>query len=229
MTETIAQVSDPFRTGKAYTIAQAAALAQTSAGTIRNWLFGDPDRMEPVLIGRSRNSHGIQRVSFLELLDLVVVARYRRWRIDLEKIREAHKFAQREWELAYPFASLNLLPLGGHVLRQYEELQKTSGQFVVMTSPGQFVLPEIVQDAVRNFDFDSENQDPFATRWHCYGRDVPVVVDPHFGGGMPTVEGSGVTVDIIVKRRKAGETKRSIANDFNLPFSTVDQVLKHAA
>jgi uncharacterized protein (DUF433 family) len=46
---------------------------------------------------------------------------------------------------------------------------------------------------------------------------------------MPTVEGTGVTVDILIKRRMAGETRRSIASDFGLKFSVVEQILKHAA
>jgi uncharacterized protein (DUF433 family) len=184
--------------------------------------------MQPVLVDRKRAEDSIQRLSFLELIDLVVVARYRHWGIDLEVIRDAHAFAAREWNVAYPFASLNLLPLGGQVLRQYEETHPDAGQFVVMSSPGQYVLPGIVLELAENIDFD-ETRDPFAVRWHPYGRKVPVVVDPRFGGGMPTVEGTGVTVDILVKRRLTGETRRSIAADFGLKFSVVEQILKHVA
>jgi uncharacterized protein (DUF433 family) len=223
------QIHDPFRTGKAYTVAQAARLAGTSPGTIRNWLFGDKDRMSPVLIGRPRALNVVQRVSFLELVDFVIVARYRRWGTDLEVIRAAHSFAKTEWGVPYPFASLNLLPLGGHVLRRFEETHPSMGQFVVMTSPGQFVLPGMVQDEAENMDFDPDDHDPFAVRWHSYGRDVPIVVDPRFGGGMPTIEGTGVTVNVVLRRYESGETRRSIASDFNLKFAVVEQVIKHAA
>jgi uncharacterized protein (DUF433 family) len=220
---------DRFRTGKAYTIAQAARLADMSPGTIRNWLFGYQDQMSPVFVKRDHDSTPVQRVSFLELVDLVIVARYRKWGIDLDVIRDAHQYAMREWNIPFPFASLNLIPLGGHILRRFEEAHPDAGQLVVMTAPGQFVLPGVVEEEASNFDFDADGQDPFAIRWHCYGRDVPVVVDPRFGGGMPTIQGTGVTVEVIIRRHNAGETRRSIANDFRLKFSEVEQVLKYAA
>jgi uncharacterized protein (DUF433 family) len=185
--------------------------------------------MNPVLVDRERAANSIQRVSFLELVDFVVVARYRRWGIDLEVIRGAHTFAKAEWGVPYPFASLNLLPLGGQVLRRYEEGHPDVAQFVVLSSPGQYVLPDIVKEEAENLDFDAGKNDPFAVRWHPHGHEVPIVVDPRFGGGMPTVEGTGVTISAIWRRYNVGETKRSIASDFNLKFSVVDQVLKHAA
>jgi uncharacterized protein (DUF433 family) len=223
------QVHDRFRTGKVYTVAQAAKLADTSPRTIRNWLFGDRERMRPVLVERSREPDTVQRVSFLELADLVVVARYRRLQIDLEAVRDAHSFAQKEWGIPFPFASLNVTTLGGQVLRRYENAHPDAGQFVVMSSPGQYVLPGLVEEQVKNFDFDPDPEDPFVVRWHCYGRDVPIVVDPRFGGGLPTVEGRGITVDIILRRHRSGEGRRFIASDYGLRVSVVDEVLRHAA
>ena len=222
-------VNDPFRIGKTYTIAQAARLAGTSPGTIRNWLFGAP-RMRSVVRDRERGTNGPQRVSFLELIDFVVVAKWRReYGIDLEVIREAHAFAKNEWDVDYPFASLNMLPLGGEALRRFEETHPEAGSLVVMSRPGQHVLPDLVLEELERFDFDPAGSDPYAAVWHIHGRELPVVVDPRFGGGMPTVEGTGVTVDILIRRRKAGETRRAIASDFGLKFSVVDQILESVA
>ncbi len=232
----IETVADPYRVGKAYTIAQAAVLADASRATIRNWLYGyqaDEYELMPVFGGRERpGESAAPAVSFLELAELIVVARYRRLKIRLNRIRRAHEFARREWNLDYPFASINLTSLGGHILHRFEQEEPGPGKFVVLSAPEQYVLPGIVRDELSHFDFeesDPEGTDPFALRWYPYGRTVPVVVDPRFAGGRPTIAGRGVTIEIIRRRWKAGESFEAIARDFRLKPPVVEAVLQHVA
>lgn len=229
----IATIEDSFRVGKAYTFREAAKLAGVSTGTVRNWLYGamTPEGYEmQAVFGDKRKSHeDVARVSFLELSELVVAARFRARRVKLERVREAHKFARTEWEMSHPFAHLDLASLGGHILARFEEESPspTQGRLVVLTSPGQKVLlPELVQEELRRFDYADDN---FAERWYPYGRDVPVVVDPHYGGGTPTIAGSGVSVEIVHKRWKAGEKVAFIALDFRLRRADVEAALQHVA
>ena len=72
---------------------------------------------------RSITSDTVLMLSFLELVELVIVGRFRRppRPISLDRIRAAHKFARQTWHVAYPFASLNLLEFGGHLLHQFDE------------------------------------------------------------------------------------------------------------
>ena len=221
------KILDPFLVGRTYTVAQTAKLAGTSPGTIRNWLFGYADKMVAVLGKRQPTANTVERVSFLELAELIVVARFRKRGIDLERIRDAHRFAKSEWDLPYPFATLNLTTLGGNVLRRFDEEHPAGITFAVLSSPGQYVLPEMVQVELDNFDF--EPSELFARRWHPYGREVPIVVDPRFGGGMPTIEGRGVTISMILRRRKAGERASSIASDFGIKTSAVEEVIRREA
>src|SRR3972149_3647087 len=93
---------DKFRTGKAYTVPQAARLAHSSSATVRRWLKGyevPGHRMTPVF-GRKIEAPeaGPLLVSFLELVEIVVVARFRQGadghhRVPLERLRQAHDFA----------------------------------------------------------------------------------------------------------------------------------------
>lgn len=183
--------------------------------------------MRPVFGGKEKTPDEVARVSFLELSELILAARFRKLKIKLPRIRQAHDFARREWGQEYPFAHFDLLSLGGHILRRFEETEPGPGRFVVLTAPDQYVLPDLVEDELRRFDYNDE--DRLATRWYPYGRDIPVVVDPRFAGGRPTIAGRGVTVEILRKRWKAGESFDSIARDFKLKPPLVEAVLRHVA
>lgn len=216
-------VDDPFRTGKAYTIGQAAALTKVTPKTIRNWVYGYEGHTEPVFGGKDRAAEEVAQVSFLELAEIAVVARFRRQKIKLDRIRRAHAYARQELFVPFPFASLKLTTLGGHVLHEYEERDPGEGRFTVLSAPGQYVLPNIVQEELKHFEFDG---DPFVVRWYPYGKEVPVVIDPRRAGGAPTIDGRSVTLDIIRKRWMADEPIASIAHDYELKPPLVEAVLR---
>jgi len=222
-------IDDPFRTGKAYTVGEAARLALTSPQNVRRWMVGynaPGHKMEPVF-GNKHSPGDLLTISFLELAEIVIVAGFRKQRVPLQRTRDAHEYARRTFGLAYPFASLNLRESGGHILHEFEQQQPGPGKLVSLDMQGQYVLPETVQLTVVNFDFS--DTDRLASRWFPFGRHVPVVVDPHFGAGAPTVIGSRVTVDTLKRRWKAGETIKSMSSDLELEEEDVEHVLQRAA
>lgn len=211
-----------FRVGKAYTIWQAAGLARISSATVRRWLavVGHED-------DETRDT--IPMLSFLELIELVVVARFRAppTPLKLEFIGQAHAFARREFGLPYPFASLNLRKFGGHVLHKFDvETQTKPSRWIALDMGGQYALPGLVQTELeRNVIYP----DDFAGVWYPRGRDVPIIIDPYLAGGRPTIEGSGVTVETVRRRFYAGETLADLARDYGLRRATVEKAVQAAA
>jgi uncharacterized protein (DUF433 family) len=219
---------DRFRVGKAYTLAQAAALAETSPQNVRRWIYGysaPGHKMQPVF-GDKSAPDVVAVVSFLELIEIAVVAAFRANRVSLQRLRDAHEYAREAFGLEYPFASLNLREQGGHVLHEFEE-QQPGARLVVLDMQGQFVLPQTVHAKVIEFDFDEK--DRLASRWFPFGRQVPVVIDPHFAAGIPVVKGTRVSVDTVTRRWKSGETISSIATDLELEQGDVEHILQRAA
>lgn len=223
---------DRFRTGKAYTLWQAAGLAGVDTRTARRWLLGSSGdaglaKMEP-LFGDKANQfvdEPVLTLSFLELVELVIVARFRKRskRLKLERLRDAHRFAREQWGLPYPFASLNLLQLGGHLLHVYDE-QHPAGpsESLALDMSGQPTLPGLVKDELeKNLEFP----DTWAGVWHPRGAGVPVIVDPHIAAGRPVIEGTGVTVETVSRRWHEGETITLLARDYDLSIEVLDQVL----
>ena len=224
---------DFFRTGKAYSISQAARLAKTTPASVRRWLMGyeaPGHQMQPVFGHKERAGQpGPLSVSFLELVEIVVVANFRRGSpihgpIKLQRLRAAHEYARQRFELAYPFASLSLKRLGGHVLHEFD-LTQPGGSALALDLGGQWALPGMVRTALEQLDFEEE----FAIRWFPLGRGARILVDPRIGAGRPTVAGTGVTADVIRGRFDAGESIQDIADDFELTPIDVEEALRFAA
>lgn len=226
---------DRFRSGKAYTIAQAARLADTTPATVRRWLVGyaaPGHRMAPVFGAKQQPEEGEQLlVSFLELVEIAVVARFRQGAeghpVSLDRLRRAHAYARDAFNLPYPFASLNLRERGGHVLHEFAEQRDSGAHGLVLSLNGQWELPGLVRQELRHLDF--EQRDSLALRWFPKGRSVPIVLDPRIAAGRPVIYRRGVTLETIAARWRAGEPITSIAEDYELEPSTVESVLRYAA
>lgn len=217
-----------FRTKPAYTISQAAKLAGVHPITVKRWLYGDKSpyvRMRPVFGDKERVKEAKVEVSFLELMEIVVVGRFRRRTVKLDRLRRAHKYARNEFRVDYPFAYFKLKTDGAHVLRAFEEREPEPGASLLsLDRDGQWTLPGDVIKTLEDFDFEEE----FAMRWFPVGRTVPIVVDPRYGSGRPTVTDRRVTVDEIYRHWKVGQTIAFIASDFRLERSLVEATLRYA-
>ena len=165
-------------------------------------------------------------VSFLQLCELSIVAAFRREGVKLQVLRIAHKYAKKTFKLEYPFASLELKNHGSHVLYEYEQ-QSGQEQGLVLDQEGQITLPGFVKARALQFDFDP--YDKFAFRWFLHGRQVPIVVDPRFGSGLPTIVDRNLRTDTLVKRHKSGQDIDSIADDYQMLPGDIETVLAHAA
>lgn len=229
---------DLYRTGKAYTISEAAKLAETTPQTVRRWLKGyehEAHRMESVF-GERRESRPL---SFLELAEIIVAARFRASGGRLQKVRDAHTFARERWpELPFPFASLRLKMLGGEMIHEFDEQYGGKSLAISTGNPAtatgavqkngqQYAIPAMVEDAIELFDFDQ--QDEMAERWYPAGRNVPIVLDPRIAGGRLSILGRGVTVAAIIRRFCDGKQSIDfIARDLDLRRSQVEEALKFA-
>ncbi len=208
-----------LRLAKAYTIPQAARLAGISTSTANRWL---------TVSGWDPSGEPYPMLSFLELIELVVVARFRRppAPMPFARIAEAHAFAKKEFGLPYPFATEKLLRLGGHVLhRLHLDSDEKPRDWTAIDMDGHHTLPGLVQ---AELELNVSYPDEFAGVWYPRGREVPIVVDPRIAGGRPSIEGHGITVETLRRRWQAGESPSKLALDYGLTRHVVEQVVQVA-
>lgn len=215
-----------WRTRPLYTITEASRLAEVSPNTVRRWLEGyetQVSKMPPVFGEPTVKTEKPIVVSFLQLAEVVVVSKFRTRRVTLRRVREAHRFARDNWEIDYPFARLSLATDGIHVLRRYEEVVP-GASLLVMDAGGQWTLPGYVAEAIQAFDF----VDDLAAKWFPVGKDIPIVIDPQFSAGMPTIPSRRVTIQALYKRWTSGHSIKFIAEDLQLRSAIVESALRCA-
>jgi uncharacterized protein (DUF433 family) len=217
-----------YRTQPLYTIGEAAHLAHVSPATVRRWLFGyAPDsrhpwyKTPPIFDG---NEPGNPYVSFLQLVEIVMARLFRQvGHVRLDRVKAAYENAKAESGIEYPFAHMELESLGGHVI-QWLKGEPTS-EAEALDSPGQRSLPGLVTEEILRLDYERH----LARRWYPIGKDVPIVVDPQFSSGLPTVVGRGVTVAAVYRRwKKANLSFEFIADDLQVEKGLIEQVIRYA-
>ena len=215
---------EAWRTQPMYTFGETARLSGVAPATVRNWVRGYTvnDRSVPPLFESAAKDAA--SVSFLQLIEIVVAARFRKDRITFKRVRAAYDRARAEWGLGYPFAHLRLEALGGHIVHWLEP--KVPGESVqTLDSPEQWSLPGLVMNVVHQLDYDELN---LAAKWHPAGREAPIVIDPRVSAGLPTIEHRGVTLSSLRKRWKSGYTIDFIADDFGIKPEVVERALQYA-
>ena len=223
---------DIYRTGKVYTVTQATRYAGTTAPTVRRWITGydhDGHAMAPVFPEKTAADGESLRLSFLDLAEIVVAARFTQHGGRLEKVRQARRRALHDYpDLEYPFANLHLKQLGGEILHIVDK--EMGGKPIALSLGGmegkQYALPGYAEEALDLFDFDPLG---IAERWFPAGRDVPVVIDPRFGGAQLTIVGHAIRVETITARFfEYKEDMAFIGHDLGLSRDQVEAVVQYA-
>lgn len=215
---------DGYRTDPIYTFQETAHLAHVSASTVRNWLLGYTAKHGdvPPLFGNPIKQGAM--VSFLQMIEIVVAAKFRKAeKISFQTVRRAYDNAKKEWGLDYPFAHSELEALGKHIIRHIR-LDQPDYSMQAIDTPEQWTLPDLVLDTLHQFDYVPD----LVARWYPIGKSVPIVVDPQFSTGLPTIYGRGVTVRVIHKRFKVGQHIDFIAKDFALESNIVEEAVRYA-
>lgn len=204
-----------------YSFAEADRIAGVSRGTARRWLAGYTFHaasgqrilMPPMTSGRAE----AEAASFLDVVEIVAIGGLKRAGFSTKAIRQIVQNCQEVLGVARPLTTLRFKVDGREVFVDRGEILVEVGRRKRMQAWNEVLAPFLV-----NLDYTDE----VASRWWPLGRDVPIVVDPERGHGLPVIEGSGVRTEIIRERAEAGDLVEQIASDFNLDRLEVERALQ---
>lgn len=219
---TLIKPSGAWRTSPSYSISQAARIAGTHPINVRRWLYGveyTSGKMRPVFGEREETPV----LSFIDLSEIIIVTRFRKRKIKLNDLREAYAYAKDYLGIEYPFAHIKLKTDGVNVLAVYER-DHPKASLLAMNKRGQFTLPQDVINALELFDYEDE----FVARWYPAGKNVPIVVDPRYSAGRPSIPERRLPISLLYNRWKAGENINYIASDYVLRRDVVEEAVRHA-
>jgi uncharacterized protein (DUF433 family) len=200
----------------AYRIMEAARYARTSNQTIRNW---EKIRGNRTLV-TARDER--EALSYLQLIEVGVVAAMRKSGVSLDSIRNARQYLSEKFNSPYPFAQYRFKTDGKTIFMDYDQLVVADkNRLLNLNERGQLAWNEILSGLLQEFEYDSEIGT--VLRWRVAGTDNPIRIDPRIAFGSPHV--NGVPTWVLRDRWKSGEGIGDIADDYELPSDLVTAAL----
>lgn len=187
----------------AYRISAAARYAETTRQTVTRWHRGTETGGAGMPERAPREA-----LSYLQLIEVAVVAAFRRKKVSLRAIRVARDYAAQQFECEFPFAQLEFAQAGPDLLLDLEDvLPGDAGGAIVASRWGQRAWDEFLPE----FEY---GEGDVVVQWHVRGKGSPISIDPRIAFGAPAI--NGIPTWAIKGRREAGETIDEIVDDFTL-------------
>ncbi len=196
-----------------YQIGEAAAYARISPQTVVAW-----HKIETAMLPERQQRASL---SYMELIEVAVVAAFRKMKVPLTRIRAAREYAQRTLNSEFPFAEYRFKEEARHLYLDSEQVTDIKPGTVAQADQEGQLEWEIVIGRLREFDYEKEG---IVLQWHVAGRSSPIIIDPRIAFGAPTIKGTPTWV--INGRRDAGESDSDIANDFGIGRDEVREALR---
>jgi uncharacterized protein (DUF433 family) len=203
----------------AYRVVEAARYARTSTQTVGNWQMGRGNRSRAI----AQRDKGAS-LSYLQLIEVGVVAAMRKAGVTLPKIREAREYLEHEFKSKFPFAEYRFNTDGKALFVTYDQMtgSKQRDKLLCVTQSGQLAWKEILSQRLQEFEYDTNLGK--VVRWKVGGVDSPVRVDPRVSFGAPQV--NGIATWVLRERWKSGESLDDIADDYDIKPEDVEAALR---
>jgi uncharacterized protein (DUF433 family) len=211
--------TDP-RSVPAYTVAEAAALVRVPVSTLKTWIHGETSSRGLLVLPRSRP----RLLAFSHLVEAFVLAAIRRGHgVSLQRVRKAIGFVQREIHVERPLIHSKFKTDGVDLfIEQW-------GKLVNASKDGQVAMRGALETSLQRVDWD---RDGLAVRIFPLVRSAAerqpksIVIDPERGFGRPTLAGTGIRVEVVVGRYRAGESPTDLAADYRVPVDLIHDAVR---
>lgn len=221
-----------------YGIRESARCLGMSVATLNSWVNG---RRYPTTTGTKQfrpliNLAASGHLSFYNLVEAhILLSTRKRHGVEMLAIRRALDYVRSAYPSAHPLLSESFLTDGKHLF--VKKIERSSGleQTINVSSWGQLGLGAILDFYLRRIDRDEKGWPirlfPIRLNWPGDIKAEPprvVVIDPAISSGRPVVNGTGVMAEVIVGRFNSGEGIDSIADDYGLHVSQIEEVIRYA-
>jgi uncharacterized protein (DUF433 family) len=218
----VASQASEIRTRPMYTIADAARHLRLNAATLRAWVKG-AGRQAPVI---SLDGDG-EYLSFFNLVEAHVLSSVRRdHHLSLQRIRAALEYVKLGLQVPRPLIDERFSTDGVDLFVDH------LGLLLNCSRRGQQAMKPVMALYLRQIEWDDHG---LPVRLYPMSRLAPkraqslIVVSPNLAFGRPVIKGSGVPVEELVSRHRAGDSVRDLEDAFGLSRHVITEALHHAA
>jgi uncharacterized protein (DUF433 family) len=208
-----------------YRLVEAAGLLRVPASTLRSWtkgqdykVQGERRRFEPPI----PLDEGQEFLTFYNLVEAFVLASMRRnHNVELPVVRAAVNFVRTKMGVKRPLLTKDFYTDGVSLL--VDEW----GRLVDASNEGQAVMREVVATSLKRIDRDRAG---LAARLYPWRKspteDRLIELDPALSLGRAVLAGTGISIDVLRARRRAGDTVERLAKDYAVDKSKVRAVVE---
>lgn len=203
-----------------YGVPEAAKLASVNQHTARGWITPSKDgRRRQLLLPDLSQVDGRYALSFLDLIDLVVVGRFREKGVSMQTIRRVYHKLAKDLDTRHPFSHRQLFTDGRTIFMGTVDDVDDPKLIEVLTQ--QHAMPEVLMPFLKQIDYGPETDT--AIRWRIADG---VVLDPTRSFGKPLIAEEGTTTFVLARAYYAnGQDAELVADLFDVSPRAVRQAV----
>jgi uncharacterized protein (DUF433 family) len=145
-------------------------------------------------------------VSFLDLIDLLLVRDFLKEGFSLQQLRIVFGEAKRRLHVDH-LAYETFFTIGRRVFLQIDDKS-----ILALLSGGQLAIDAFIRQLGHQIEFDEETK--LAIRWYPLHPDRNVVIDPYVSFGHPVIAGTRITTSNVLDFYRAEESKVDVVCDW---------------
>ena len=205
-----------------YGVSQASSLLGLRQDKVRGWLDGYERggvRYSPVI---REASTGSDLVTWGEFVELGYLREYRRARVSLQHIRPVIERLRQEFDVRYPLAHSRPWVYDRQLVLQIQEEARLDPSLAIVIRSGQeLILAREVEAYLQKVEFADND----VARIRPAGKTSPVVIDPEFSFGRPSIR--GVATERIAELYRSGDSTEFLAETYELPVGDINAAIAY--
>jgi uncharacterized protein (DUF433 family) len=208
-----------------YRLAEAAGLLRVPASTLRSWTKGQDYKVQ----GMRRRfkppiplDEGQEFLTFYNLVEAFVLSSMRRdHNVELGVVRRSVDFVRHKLGEPRPLLTKDFYTDGVSLL--VEEW----GRLVNASQKGQLAMREVVATSLKRVDRDARGVVARLYPWRNSPDEERVIeLDPTRALGRAVLVGTGISIDVLKARRRAGDSVKRLAKDYAVDERKVAAVVE---
>ena len=204
----------------AYSVPVAARIVRLPRTTLRSWVRGrsyptkaGPRRTAPVIVPPTPDF-----LSFTNLVEAHVLAAMRReHQLELETVRAAVRFLRKDSGQEHPLAEEHFLT------DRVDLFVQRVGQLVNVSKGGQLAIRSAIEQSLKRVGYERGRAVCLFPLVRADRRTV--VVDPRIAFGQPVLVGTGIPVEAIADRFKAGDSIGHLSADYGVSADLIEDAV----
>lgn len=210
-----------------YSFREVALSIGVPVSTVRAWCLGQSNFKSLLGLPRDWNEH--HALSFFNLIEMQVIAELRReHRVPMTRVRAALQFLLENVPVPHPLVAKII-----EVTPNRRVYIVHDGRRIDISAGGQWPLDAVVRDLLKRVGLGAKGIVRYFPRVSMPRHTgisadeyAPIVVDPEVCFGRPVIAGTGIPTDVIADRRRAGESVKRMAEDYDLPQEHIKAALR---